>query len=268
MNKYDFEENEYEFKIIQDALESSLKIDEIKELIRRKKHRELNLQLNIHFMKYFRDKFEIPFMLSDWWWNMLTPPELYKNKNDFDYFILGYEVLDNHFAQNFDFMLLSNDIEMFGKAWGLQYPYYFLKESGLIDEGTYMLMLENIEGIKHFFLKNTYENLWKASFVFSWPEIYKFDPSEEHVFRSTFTNDFDSVAELLENYIDDHYMSLPTRIQHVIDEKYPEDISFPQLDDWEEESMELPFEREGPKTGRNDPCPCGSGRKYKHCCLH
>jgi hypothetical protein len=22
-----------------------------------------------------------------------------------------------------------------------------------------------------------------------------------------------------------------------------------------------------PRTGRNDPCPCGSGRKYKHCCL-
>lgn len=21
-----------------------------------------------------------------------------------------------------------------------------------------------------------------------------------------------------------------------------------------------------PKVGRNDPCPCGSGRKYKHCC--
>ncbi|HEX3000067.1 MAG TPA: SEC-C metal-binding domain-containing protein [Armatimonadota bacterium] len=19
--------------------------------------------------------------------------------------------------------------------------------------------------------------------------------------------------------------------------------------------------------GRNDPCPCGSGKKYKHCCL-
>lgn len=23
---------------------------------------------------------------------------------------------------------------------------------------------------------------------------------------------------------------------------------------------------EGPDVGRNDPCPCGSGRKYKHCC--
>jgi hypothetical protein len=24
--------------------------------------------------------------------------------------------------------------------------------------------------------------------------------------------------------------------------------------------------RAGPKVGRNDPCPCGSGRKYKKCC--
>ncbi len=25
-------------------------------------------------------------------------------------------------------------------------------------------------------------------------------------------------------------------------------------------------QREAPKTGRNDPCPCGSGKKYKKCC--
>ena len=23
---------------------------------------------------------------------------------------------------------------------------------------------------------------------------------------------------------------------------------------------------EGPKIGRNDPCSCGSGKKYKNCC--
>jgi preprotein translocase subunit SecA len=27
------------------------------------------------------------------------------------------------------------------------------------------------------------------------------------------------------------------------------------------------YHRGAPKTGRNDPCPCGSGRKYKKCCL-
>ena len=26
------------------------------------------------------------------------------------------------------------------------------------------------------------------------------------------------------------------------------------------------FRREAPKVGRNDPCPCGSGRKFKKCC--
>ena len=26
------------------------------------------------------------------------------------------------------------------------------------------------------------------------------------------------------------------------------------------------FRREGPKPGRNDPCPCGSGKKFKKCC--
>lgn len=29
-----------------------------------------------------------------------------------------------------------------------------------------------------------------------------------------------------------------------------------------------PYRREEPKTGRNEPCPCGSGRKFKQCCLN
>ncbi len=28
-----------------------------------------------------------------------------------------------------------------------------------------------------------------------------------------------------------------------------------------------PFKATAPKVGRNDPCPCGSGKKYKQCCL-
>lgn len=34
-----------------------------------------------------------------------------------------------------------------------------------------------------------------------------------------------------------------------------------------ESAMNAPAEgREGPKVGRNEPCPCGSGKKYKQCC--
>ncbi|HLK58192.1 MAG TPA: SEC-C metal-binding domain-containing protein [Chthonomonadaceae bacterium] len=35
-------------------------------------------------------------------------------------------------------------------------------------------------------------------------------------------------------------------------------------DDLETET--ILYERAGPKVGRNDPCPCGSGKKYKKCC--
>ena len=28
----------------------------------------------------------------------------------------------------------------------------------------------------------------------------------------------------------------------------------------------LPYVRSTPKVGRNEPCPCGSGKKYKKCC--
>jgi preprotein translocase subunit SecA len=31
-------------------------------------------------------------------------------------------------------------------------------------------------------------------------------------------------------------------------------------------SQQQPMKREGEKIGRNDPCPCGSGRKFKKCC--
>ena len=28
-----------------------------------------------------------------------------------------------------------------------------------------------------------------------------------------------------------------------------------------------PIRNRGAKVGRNDPCPCGSGKKYKVCCM-
>ena len=33
-----------------------------------------------------------------------------------------------------------------------------------------------------------------------------------------------------------------------------------------EDPKKAPTRRDAPKVGRNDPCPCGSGKKYKKCC--
>ena len=35
---------------------------------------------------------------------------------------------------------------------------------------------------------------------------------------------------------------------------------------YKEQKRSQTVRHEGPKIGRNDPCPCGSGKKYKRCC--
>ena len=40
----------------------------------------------------------------------------------------------------------------------------------------------------------------------------------------------------------------------------------PQVDESSAPKVATPVVREAPKVGRNDPCPCGSGKKYKKCC--
>ncbi len=44
--------------------------------------------------------------------------------------------------------------------------------------------------------------------------------------------------------------------------------SRPGLDDEDDDrpKVRLPIKREVPKVGRNEPCPCGSGKKFKQCC--
>ncbi|MCB6994044.1 preprotein translocase subunit SecA [bacterium 210820-DFI.6.37] len=44
-------------------------------------------------------------------------------------------------------------------------------------------------------------------------------------------------------------------------QELPEEEQLPQR-----EKKQEPYRREQPKIGRNDPCPCGSGKKYKNCC--
>jgi uncharacterized protein YecA (UPF0149 family) len=40
--------------------------------------------------------------------------------------------------------------------------------------------------------------------------------------------------------------------------------SLPEID--ERKVPPMTVQRDRPKVGRNDPCPCGSGKKYKRCC--
>ena len=64
----------------------------------------------------------------------------------------------------------------------------------------------------------------------------------------------------------------PTRLTHeeaaMFSAGGPADASQPDANDPIGSTPERlePIKRETPKVGRNDPCPCGSGKKYKKCC--
>ena len=49
--------------------------------------------------------------------------------------------------------------------------------------------------------------------------------------------------------------------------KHFDDLRYSHLTKKEREADILPVRTE-PKIGRNEPCPCGSGKKYKSCCIN
>jgi preprotein translocase subunit SecA len=64
----------------------------------------------------------------------------------------------------------------------------------------------------------------------------------------------------VKNEADVEAVEKPTELENV---KYQHTDYDEALANQDQDAM--PFEREGIKIGRNDPCPCGSGQKYKQC---
>ena len=149
---------------------------------------------------------------------------------------------------------------MFGKVWGLEYVYHFLMEHEMISEDNFSRMIENIRALQYLFTRITDDDLWKMDFVFKWPQIYLHDPSKKVVFQSTFTYNTENYGDIVDNYSDDQYMILPERLKR--------EIKSPEYKKWDDEYSVLPYVKDAPDIGRNDPCPCGSGKKYKNCCLN
>jgi preprotein translocase subunit SecA len=81
---------------------------------------------------------------------------------------------------------------------------------------------------------------------------------------------FDMFQELIAR-IKDETLSIMFRIQiaepekiNKLQEKNEQKLIFSSGD--ESDNRKKPVKRNNTKVGRNDPCPCGSGKKYKKCC--
>lgn len=74
-------------------------------------------------------------------------------------------------------------------------------------------------------------------------------------------------AEKMMKIISDNYSPLPhSNVYPIFDEgEYNEDEEEIEVEEIDREAQRTIVK--GDRVGRNDPCPCGSGKKYKKCCL-
>ena len=77
---------------------------------------------------------------------------------------------------------------------------------------------------------------------------------------------FDLGKQRIKNMLTGNYMGgygpLPVELNRL--------VNYAEVTKGDDEPTTLkslpPITRDRPKIGRNEPCPCGSGKKYKHCC--
>ena len=85
------------------------------------------------------------------------------------------------------------------------------------------------------------------------------DPLMEYKFTA-----YDMFDELSRN-IQEDTLKILYRIR-IQTEVKREEVQKPMFTNKDDSAVKQPKQRSAEKVGRNDPCPCGSGKKYKQCC--
>ncbi|MCC5916513.1 MAG: SEC-C domain-containing protein [Cryomorphaceae bacterium] len=206
--------------------------------------------------------YQLPFVLSEWLWNNIAATNIFgKQKGIENWFYIDAKTLDDYISSKLDKFFTSNQLEIFGKVWGLDFVFEFLHQQQLLSAEYYEKMKENITYCKLKMIRFVCGDLWQMTFIFNWPRTSNYidDPSEESVFNSTFGADFQKSTEIINQYLSD--FEIPSRIKKELKVSNSKPIIPPSI--WPETQPV----KKGQKIGRNDLCPCGSGKKYKKCCL-
>ncbi len=253
------------------------------------------------FMKYMKGK-GVGFALSGRIFEkMLTYWEanIKKKKPSIElYFGVHPQKFEKHFVDLSGDIVYDNKPEMVAVLWGCVYIYDYLLSIGLISKEVHEKFIIQSRRLKGLVIGQFTPDLWDYDFVHTWrrpDSVSETEFEEEYkIFRKSYSfkrEGFDKFkkeipAELgrigeLAGYIIEGGKSKKA----VMDLSELEDLYTPfgeddesgnEFDDYDEFSesdanIDDPGDYEPtqtcPKVGRNDPCPCGSGKKYKKCCL-
>jgi hypothetical protein len=149
-------------------------------------------------------------------------------------------------------------------------PHSILDHPPADEENRYLIT----DFVKHEELAGRYECLQEKGFeaILRLDRLLRFGANEDQTLPLTRGIVMNRIGSLGLSQREDQLMSysdLPSAVRRQL---HPETLDHLRLATGDllaelaEEVYQEPVRREGRKVGRNEPCPCGSGRKYKRCC--
>ena len=254
-----FDDDTAHFELIKSALQKPVNISRIKDSIQSGSDDHM-YELNIHFIKYMWSTWKIPFIVSDALWSIVATRKIFGKINDVDkWFYVDVNTMSEHIDNwHQDILFSSNSLEIFGKVWGMHYIFDFFHKLHLLDDEYAGYMAENLAYHRNEMVKYLGEELWQVSFVFQWPDNHLWSDLKP-LFDSTYQKPTEEARTIVDNFCSGYMPGVR------IENELQRDKSTRDFDNFYEPFT--PYIKTHPDIGRNDPCPCGSGKKYKKCCM-
>ncbi len=297
MEYYDFEfKDSYVSSLETGLFKPALDAERINDLFKKDKENAFTV-IRASFFSYMHSK-DIQFYISAKITNTL--PSYWHKKNKTAKTTNAFFAIEtasfDEFINSFSRVLFSlNESESIAILWGCVYFYEFLYKHNYISHETFENFLQSSKVIKGRIIASYLPDLWKSDFVHIWPKpdcISEVEFIQEHnIFKKSIGLKYKPFSELRAEISDE--LAKIGELAHHIDEgaKQSSKMDTSLLDtifnshtqlaqnafgvsDEEclrellrvNEDTDIPYIREEKKVGRNEPCPCGSGKKYKKCC--
>jgi hypothetical protein len=233
------------------------------------------------FLKHMLDQKDMPFICSNHIINVVLEflaqrkPRSKKPMSPGTYFAFPKRELDSYLARMLGGFMSMQQAKGIGLLWGSVYLYDFLLSREIITDSMHRDIMKSVGALKKDVIKAFRRSLWKYDFVHRWtpPDSISGDDfaAESELFSKT-TETQEALGDQLPRRPMDMFSQLTSKAKPS-DPAPPEPIKFPSTGRKPAGEESGALESSGtkkpnmPKIGRNAPCPCGSGKKYKKCCM-
>lgn len=238
--------------------------------------------LEAKFMKAMLQK-GFRFALSSRIWEWLMRYWNENNKTSKNIFTIETRKFDKFLVDLSGSFFSDNKSEMYAVLWGSVYVYDFLYEKEFINSQTHIEFIATSREIKGILIANQSASLWEFDFVHRWhrpdsisevefvneAKIFEkslnFDQFNFSDFKPLIASELQAIGELSEYIINE-----ANRKEEKIGKRDISNSFFESDDDFfiPPSNLKPIIKSIEEKTGRNDPCHCGSGKKYKKCCMN